>query len=373
MSQRSVPGVPEVVRPGSGRRSVDGWEDVSGLTLRAGFSRAMYGLAAIYLLAAILDAVVLGVPGLVLVLGLAAGFMAGAAHQHRRRPMATTTLQSVAWLIVLAIECAWTVHALVLGWPSFALLMAGTLLAAASVLPGLRIFLLADLVALVGFGSAAVTRLDDPNWVLSALSLVLGLAVAHILQVFGDGGRRQLQDMASALAVDATHDPLTGLLNRQGLTDALCRLLPPSLAGEPAPQLAVVCFDVNGFKPINDELGHATGDLVLIELATQMRHLGRVGDALARTGGDEFVLVMAGATAESAVRVRDQARLRLRGCAGVLQLPWSVSVGQAFGKVRSLADVEELQRAADLAMYEDKRAYRVRGGSQQLIVDPQQS
>ncbi len=361
--------------PVSGGTSGGGWEDVSGLTLRAGFCRLSYGLAVLYLVAALVDAVALGVPGLVLSLVLVAASMSSAGLWHRRRPMSTPTLQSVSWLIVLGIVAVWTAHALVLGWPSFALLMAGTLLAAGSMLPGLRLFLLADLICVLGFGWAVSTRLDDPNWVLTGLSLLLGIVVAHILQVFTDTGRRQLQQLASELAAEAMRDPLTGLLNRQGLTETLRRRLPEVGDGrEPAlRKVAVLCFDINGFKAINDELGHSAGDGVLIELAARLRHLARTEDVLARTGGDEFVLLMIDATGNGAIRVRDHARLRLRGCAGVLQLPWSVSVGHAWADVRDEGQLLELQRTADVAMYEDKRAYRARLGAIDLSSGPAQS
>jgi diguanylate cyclase (GGDEF)-like protein len=101
--------------------------------------------------------------------------------------------------------------------------------------------------------------------------------------------RRRLQDR---LGFEARHDPLTGLHNRaelgRELDAALHRL-------QPGAELALLCIDLDGFKPVNDAYGHASGDELLRGVAQRLRQCVREGDALARVGGDEFVIVQDGA------------------------------------------------------------------------------
>ena len=109
---------------------------------------------------------------------------------------------------------------------------------------------------------------------------------------------------------------------------------------------------------VNDELGHAAGDAVLVEIAGLLGGLVREGDVVARLGGDELAVVLLDVERPEAERVAERARQRVRGSAGVLGLPWTVSVGAAWAPQAHAATAEELLRSADLAMYEDKRARR---------------
>ena len=336
-----------------------GYDDVTSLTLRAGFTRVMLALGATYLLVAAVHGFVLGLRALALTLLLTASLMTATGVRHQRRPMPAAELLRSAWLVVLALVASWTAHLVVVQAPVLVLFVGGSLIAAGSVLPGTRMLVAADLVALVGLGLAAAPRLPEGDWPLATLGMVLAVAVAHVLQAYADSGRRLLQSLTTGLADDAVRDPLTGLLNRQGLRDAVVGLCLPLDQGSADPrQVAVLCIDVNGFKSINDELGHAAGDQVLVELCDGLRQLVRGDDALARTGGDEFVLLLLDVTTERAQQITERARLRLRGVAGVLQLPWSVSVGCAAGTVSGPTGAEDLMRQADLDMYRDKRAYR---------------
>ncbi|MBL8519884.1 MAG: GGDEF domain-containing protein [Betaproteobacteria bacterium] len=89
----------------------------------------------------------------------------------------------------------------------------------------------------------------------------------------------------------AHSDPLTGLLNRRGLNDALRGALDRSSAER---SLAVYVLDLDRFKPVNDQFGHDVGDELLIAVANRLRASVRAGDAVARLGGDEFVVVAEG-------------------------------------------------------------------------------
>ncbi len=85
----------------------------------------------------------------------------------------------------------------------------------------------------------------------------------------------------------ATHDTLTQLPNRYAFLSALRTALADASRGDQ--QLAIMFFDLDGFKSINDNLGHAAGDELLIDVAKRLRLLIRKSDLIARLGGDEFV------------------------------------------------------------------------------------
>lgn len=103
-----------------------------------------------------------------------------------------------------------------------------------------------------------------------------GTAVAGLLAV----RLAALRDQLTAARRAATHDPLTGLLNRAGLAAAWSQL---------ADRSAVLLLDLDGFKPVNDQHGHGVGDQVLTEVATRLRY--QVPGAVARLGGDEFAAI----------------------------------------------------------------------------------
>lgn len=152
-------------------------------------------------------------------------------------------------------------------------------------------------------------------------------------------------------------DPLTGLLNRAGFL----RFVEPLLARAPASlPLALLYIDLDGFKRVNDELGHAAGDQVLLACALRMKHLVRRGsDSVARLGGDEFVVVADGLAPDDPALARLSAQLLHSLCEPVSmpegrQARLGASIGIAVSPHHGLA-LETLLAAADAAMYEVKR------------------
>ena len=116
-------------------------------------------------------------------------------------------------------------------------------------------------------------------------------------------------------------------------------------------------IDLDRFKPVNDSLGHAAGDDVLIHIANTMRSLVRKGDSLARLGGDEFMLILCDlGTSEDAVRVAEgllraiDIPIILHGQKAHVSASIGISVFPADG-----AQMEELIVRADMAMYAAKR------------------
>jgi diguanylate cyclase (GGDEF)-like protein len=156
------------------------------------------------------------------------------------------------------------------------------------------------------------------------------------------------------MAMDATEvrartDPLTGLLNREGLAREM-------LAVHGAFALAVI--DLDHFKEVNDTHGHEIGDVVLADLAALLSR-GRTGDLIARWGGEEIVLIMPSTTVDGAVarmqRLLEEARTFVRvGDVG----PITFSAGVTAN--RPSEPFAETVRRADDAMYRAKRAGRAR-------------
>lgn len=155
-------------------------------------------------------------------------------------------------------------------------------------------------------------------------------------------------------------DPLTGLANRRGFRRSARALIADGVRGGSPMHLSVVMIDLDGFKRLNDTLGHAVGDQVLVEVAATIQAVGGPGVLAARVGGEEFLI----AQASSAREVEMLAR---RLCAAIAANPWGVtaSLGIADVTVTNGAEdirtvIEGLIAEADMAMYEAKRA----GGNQ---------
>ncbi len=162
------------------------------------------------------------------------------------------------------------------------------------------------------------------------------------------------------LTHEATHDALTGLWNRHGLTEQMGEAL---AAAHRAGRLVTVLFvDLDRLKHVNDGLGHDAGDEVLRQVARRLRRAVRARDVVARGGGDEFVLVPQRGMDEQ--RIEQTARRLLREIERpvVLEGAEPVTVTASIGSVTidpADTDVREALRRADIAMYQVKSA----GGS----------
>jgi diguanylate cyclase (GGDEF)-like protein/PAS domain S-box-containing protein len=158
----------------------------------------------------------------------------------------------------------------------------------------------------------------------------------------------------------ARTDPLTGLLNRRAFIEEMRRQIARLDRESEAGTLMFV--DMDAFKGVNDRLGHAMGDQVLIALANILRKLVRPFDLITRLGGDEFAVWLSGAdhmtAAERADYLCKSAPLELQELLPEEFPKLGVSVGIATRRAGSQESIEDLTRRADMAMYEVKRSGR---------------
>jgi diguanylate cyclase (GGDEF)-like protein len=177
----------------------------------------------------------------------------------------------------------------------------------------------------------------------------------NVLQALRIFGNHAMEALASATQLAETrwladHDPLTRLLNRR----ALLHELDEACGAQPARKLALVSLDLDNFKEINDEHGHAVGDRVLERFGTCLAELVRRGDNAFRVGGDEFALLLANAAEHEGRDVVARVVAALESNIDPLVRTLTASFGiatTAFNK-----EPEELLRIADEAMYQAKRA-----------------
>ncbi len=149
----------------------------------------------------------------------------------------------------------------------------------------------------------------------------------------------------------ASHDPLTGLLNRKAFVDGLLA----ACQGPASGRFALLLIDLDSFKGINDNLGHLAGDEVLRTVADRLRDSIRPGDIGARIGGDEFAVLLSGADAADAIATAERLTASLSAFMLVetLAIRPSGSVGIALCPEHG-TDEESLMRRADLALYRAK-------------------
>jgi diguanylate cyclase (GGDEF)-like protein len=195
---------------------------------------------------------------------------------------------------------------------------------------------------------AATPATDEAfsRWIVTmAILTVAGLLVARL--------RGAVENLVDELTERAHVDSLTGTLNRRGLEErAALELARGRRDGTPVSMLAI---DIDRFKFLNDGYGHGTGDDVLRFVADEISRVTRSVDAVARLGGDEFAVILPGAGVDEAAviakRLRDAV---VGGTAGGIP-PVTLSIGVASAPA-SDATLDGVRHAADLAMYEAKRA-----------------
>jgi diguanylate cyclase (GGDEF)-like protein len=206
----------------------------------------------------------------------------------------------------------------------------------------------------------------DDRRQMSALVFVATLiSIGAILliyeKIYGRYGQ-QLRIERESFYNQAHTDKLTGLANLRGFEEALQL----HISATPATKALVTLMymDLDGFKNINDTLGHDVGDWLLKEVAVRMASYLRSADVGARLGGDEFAIIITGLTSiEQSERVigRLYAAVSAPAIYNDKELPFGVSMGYATYPIEANSS-EALVRLADQAMYQEKRRRKSRQG-----------
>lgn len=175
---------------------------------------------------------------------------------------------------------------------------------------------------------------------------------------FSTEERELLKDLATIVehqiqAIElATLDDLTGILNRRGFNLSAEKSL--SICKRGGLPVALVFFDLNEFKPINDKFGHAEGDKALREFANQLDDVGRDSDIVARMGGDEFVILLVDAEQNAVDEVMNRFSKRIEASNNQRALAYDITF--SYGIV--LMDTDKHQSIADLLSEGDALMYK---------------
>ena len=180
------------------------------------------------------------------------------------------------------------------------------------------------------------------------------LELKHYVQQL-EKSSKELTESRSRFRDAAYHDQLTGLPNRNYFVDALRQLIEQKLK-QPTITYAVMFLDLNGFRKINDSLGHSVGDQLVKQVAGRLSKLTRKNDIVGRFSGDEFAIILTESANEEAAKEFAESVARTIAQPYILdsrQVFTSVSIGIAFGNL-SYEEPEEILRDADIAMYHSK-------------------
>jgi diguanylate cyclase (GGDEF)-like protein len=207
------------------------------------------------------------------------------------------------------------------------------------------------LLALSTFGLDFAVASAHRQEVIAASALVLSTVILSGALVESDRAHRRR----------STLDPLTGLFNRNALEQRLAELDGQPCDEEEGLWHALLLCDLDHFKRVNDQLGHAAGDAVLQEVAYTMRATLRAGDSIYRIGGEEILVVLPGANEADAVEIAERLReaVRRRRPVGV---GVTVSIGLAVSRPDAV-DTDDLVARADSALYAAKA-----GGRDMVVV-----
>jgi diguanylate cyclase (GGDEF)-like protein len=212
------------------------------------------------------------------------------------------------------------------------------------------------LLVTVGLDLAAIKA--EPQFLIAPLAMLFGVAVLSTALMNSDLDHRQ----------DSVLDTLTGMLNRRSLSSRVVELAEQAkVTAEP---VGIIVADIDHFKHVNDAHGHQVGDAVLVDVAYSLRKDLRAFDLAYRLGGEEFLVLLPGASAKDCAAVAERLRHTIENhpCGGL-------SVTMSFGTASSggeCFDWDDLLASADAALYQAKRDGRNRvvcATSQPQLVD----
>ncbi|MFZ4432471.1 MAG: diguanylate cyclase domain-containing protein [Microthrixaceae bacterium] len=206
---------------------------------------------------------------------------------------------------------------------------------------------------------------DVTRWVRTSLSRIEADDGSFIHLVLQCEDVTEEHILREQLLYSATHDDLTGLLNRPGFQSVFQHVAARE-RGHGGPSAALLFIDLDGFKQVNDVHGHESGDLLLELVAGRIRRTVRTSDAVARIGGDEFLVLLdpvvsAAVASDLAERIRAAIHQPVELPTAIVNISASIGVSVA----RGVDDMSDGLNRADAAAYAVKRE----GGNGVLVVD----
>jgi diguanylate cyclase (GGDEF)-like protein len=253
------------------------------------------------------------------------------------------------------------------GYGETGLFWAYLLLPILFVLFGAKTGLLASVMSFLGFIMVLnvpyfnVTHYDSPHISRFLITYFLLFAFLYIKEYFAEYGFKSLTRLSDRNHRQANLDPLTSLPNRRFLDSIYfeeARRDPMSFL-----PMTVAVIDVDRFKLVNDSLGHDVGDQVLVHIAEVLKSNLRGDDIVARTGGEEFLVLLPQTSSEAGFEVLDKLRRKLYGSVMVDEriqsvLPTPLSFSAGVSNVVSMDIMHLAMKAADKAMYRAKKEGR---------------
>ena len=189
----------------------------------------------------------------------------------------------------------------------------------------------------------------------------LAKAINHELELIVEKRTTDLRESNKKLEYQATHDTLTGLLNRRAIFDVLTREISRGKRSEES--ISVMMADIDHFKNINDTHGHQTGDMALKRISQILLECVRPYDSVGRIGGEEFLIVLPGCSAPDglvvAERIRNAVEFEEMQIAGK-SISVSISIGIVTSSIDRMIECDPLISTADKALYEAKKDGRNR-------------
>jgi histidine ammonia-lyase len=201
-------------------------------------------------------------------------------------------------------------------------------------------------------GRAILGELGERLWLDG---VILDVTDQVLAEQDRDVAEQELRRQADRNRHEALHDSLTGLANRVLFYDRVEQVI--GAAQRDGGEFAVLLMDLDRFKEVNDTLGHACGDQLLVEVGTRLELTLRGADSVARLGGDEFAMMLPGAPVKSVLEVTSRIRDALSSPFTLAGLPVQIEASIGIARYPDHAtDVDGLIQRADVAMYVAKNA-----------------
>jgi diguanylate cyclase (GGDEF)-like protein len=202
---------------------------------------------------------------------------------------------------------------------------------------------------------------ENPSFSISLMNVLSGrIRKSEEERMRGYAREKEQVVVLESLSKQATHDPLTGLFNRRYLDQILYGELAHAL--QSGSFVGILMADVDHFKQINDRYGHKAGDIMLQSLGELMKSCVRTGDIVCRYGGEEFVIIMPGASEQTVRKRAEEIRSKFQELCLVFEgheIHATISLGAAIFPLHG-SDVDEVFVHADRAMYRAKQEGRNR-------------